>query len=432
MYMIKVFWGLFLMGIIGGKASACDDTFKYDLREDTKEHGAKILSWDEQLISFRKTLDEELRLRNIEVTHQLEFLFDPKYVKDCKALLTNPASLWTPEGVEARTLTSAYAVATMIQELSSEKVTSFSEWFHQVSRSQGPLVNKLDSTFRVFSEENAEKGLRASLLGARTQTIHLPLLKILKNLFEEVQTLRGKAGKESIEAFFSLNQNFSNVQKTKDFKLCQYETLVLGAHSLLARTIFLSSKSLILSHQDLKFLFPKEYVSDLELPPFGIRWRQKGETKTQEKGANNSEPKGSEKLDSTSGLRPMASFKHQLIATKPVTEDHFYLPVVFNESAFLNLMVDSGATHITLTKGDARKIFGTIEHFTYPATVQTATTPDSAQSVKFDTVQIGTLSVSSLKGLVLENGTKSVLGMSFFKEGKITFTIDGNQITLQQ
>lgn len=80
----------------------------------------------------------------------------------------------------------------------------------------------------------------------------------------------------------------------------------------------------------------------------------------------------------------------------------------------MELLVDTGATLVVLTPGDARAAGLDVRNLTYNERVRTANGVTRAALVTLERVQVGQVRVRDVEALVVERGlSMSLLGMSF-------------------
>lgn len=93
-------------------------------------------------------------------------------------------------------------------------------------------------------------------------------------------------------------------------------------------------------------------------------------------------------------------------------------------------IVDSGASLVSLGRGDAERI-GLDYRSGQPATVQAASGPATVWKVRLDQVTIGSLTVHGVDAVVFENDLPfALLGMSYLN--RVRMQRDGNRITLRR
>lgn len=85
----------------------------------------------------------------------------------------------------------------------------------------------------------------------------------------------------------------------------------------------------------------------------------------------------------------------------------------------VRFLVDTGATMISLSAADARRLG--IDYLKGPrGVVQTAAGPTSAYKVTLDSVRVGDIAMNGVDALVIETGLPfALLGMSFLKRTEI-------------
>ena len=97
----------------------------------------------------------------------------------------------------------------------------------------------------------------------------------------------------------------------------------------------------------------------------------------------------------------------------------------------LTLLVDTGATFVTLTQGDARAAGIDVRHLDYGERMRTASGTARAARVKLERVQVGTVRVRDVEAMVIERGLDtSLLGQSFLNRLE-AFQVRGQLLRLQ-
>ncbi len=100
---------------------------------------------------------------------------------------------------------------------------------------------------------------------------------------------------------------------------------------------------------------------------------------------------------------------------------------------YVEMILDTGASQVVLTEFDARRVGINVDELVFSVPVKTANGETKMAAVKFDDVDVGSINVSSVRGLVAKPddlGT-SLLGMSFLKSLS-SFEIRGNQVILRR
>ena len=111
------------------------------------------------------------------------------------------------------------------------------------------------------------------------------------------------------------------------------------------------------------------------------------------------------------------------------TGGHFVTAVAIN-GVSLRLMVDTGATLVTLSSNDARRA-GVDYRAGQKAVLQTANGTATAYRVKLDTVRLGDITLNNVDGAVVEGnvmGELGLLGLSFLN--RLEMKRDGQTMTL--
>jgi aspartyl protease family protein len=109
---------------------------------------------------------------------------------------------------------------------------------------------------------------------------------------------------------------------------------------------------------------------------------------------------------------------------------HFLIEALVN-GAPVQFMVDTGATRITLTPQDAKRLGFDVESLSFSQPVQTANGETLAASVYLEELTVGTIVLKNLSAAVSKNlSGPSLLGMNFLKQLQ-GFKIEGNRLTIQ-
>nr|PZN01650.1 MAG: TIGR02281 family clan AA aspartic protease [Pseudomonadota bacterium] len=111
------------------------------------------------------------------------------------------------------------------------------------------------------------------------------------------------------------------------------------------------------------------------------------------------------------------------------SQGHFLAHGTVNGAA-IKFLVDTGATLVTLSAADAKRI-GIRYHDAPRGYVSTANGSAAAYRVKFDTVRVGNISLHNVDGVVLESAMPyALLGMSFLN--RMEMSRDGATMTLRR
>jgi aspartyl protease family protein len=108
---------------------------------------------------------------------------------------------------------------------------------------------------------------------------------------------------------------------------------------------------------------------------------------------------------------------------------HFFATAAVNGIS-LRFIVDTGASMVTLSRADAKRA-GVLYLSGQRARVQTANGVANAWRVKFDSVKLGSITLTNVDGLVIEGnalGGAGLLGLSFLNRTEMRR--DGDQMTL--
>jgi aspartyl protease family protein len=110
---------------------------------------------------------------------------------------------------------------------------------------------------------------------------------------------------------------------------------------------------------------------------------------------------------------------------------HFHLTAMVNDMADISFLVDTGASTVVLSHGDAARAGIDIENLIYSAPVLTANGRTTAASIRLDTISVGDITVRNINAMVSRPGVleTSLLGMTFLSRFS-NFNIDRDQMTL--
>jgi clan AA aspartic protease (TIGR02281 family) len=111
-------------------------------------------------------------------------------------------------------------------------------------------------------------------------------------------------------------------------------------------------------------------------------------------------------------------------------QGHFHLTAVVN-GAPLRFMIDTGATVVALTLGDAAAAGIDRDTLVFNATVETANGRVPAAYVKLREVRLGELSINDIGAVVQPKLRQSVLGMSFLSRLR-RFEIQEGSLTIEK
>jgi len=109
---------------------------------------------------------------------------------------------------------------------------------------------------------------------------------------------------------------------------------------------------------------------------------------------------------------------------------HFIIKALINDRERIKLLLDTGATMLSLTYRDAEKIGIDVENLEYNSPLNTANGISWAAKVTLKSVQVGPITVNNVYATVSKDGLDtSLLGMSFLRKLK-RFNIQRNKLTL--
>ena len=110
---------------------------------------------------------------------------------------------------------------------------------------------------------------------------------------------------------------------------------------------------------------------------------------------------------------------------------HFYVTARVNNKNSIRLIVDTGATMVTLSYEDARRLNIATNYKKEPITITTANGLSTAYKIKLNYIQIGNIALSNIDAIVVARSNKlkiGLLGMSFLN--RMTIKKDGSTMTL--
>ena len=108
---------------------------------------------------------------------------------------------------------------------------------------------------------------------------------------------------------------------------------------------------------------------------------------------------------------------------------HFYATATINDKGPTRFLVDTGASMVTLSEGDAKRL-GLNYQQGEPVIMQTANGLAKAYRVKIDNIRVGNITLHNVDAIVAESGKLSIglLGMSFLN--RVSMKRDGESMTL--
>lgn len=111
-------------------------------------------------------------------------------------------------------------------------------------------------------------------------------------------------------------------------------------------------------------------------------------------------------------------------------DGHWHAPSRVNGRS-ITMLVDTGATFVTLTQADARAAGIDVRRLDYDARMRTASGTARAARVKLERVQIGGVRLRDVDAVVIERGlSTSLLGQSFLNRLE-QFQVRGQMLRLQ-
>jgi clan AA aspartic protease (TIGR02281 family) len=117
------------------------------------------------------------------------------------------------------------------------------------------------------------------------------------------------------------------------------------------------------------------------------------------------------------------------VTIRAASNGHFYVEAVANGRR-IPLVVDTGATVVSLTRQDAERIGLDVSHLSYTQRVQTANGVARAAPVTLREVSIGPVAVADVEAVVNEGrSAHSLLGMSFLSRLQ-GYSVSGDSLTM--
>ena len=110
---------------------------------------------------------------------------------------------------------------------------------------------------------------------------------------------------------------------------------------------------------------------------------------------------------------------------------HFYVTARINNKSSIRLIVDTGATMVTLSYEDAKRLNIDTSYKKEPITISTANGITTAYKIKLNHIQIGNIALSNIDAIVVAKSNQlrtGLLGMSFLN--RMIVKKDGSTMTL--
>ena len=110
---------------------------------------------------------------------------------------------------------------------------------------------------------------------------------------------------------------------------------------------------------------------------------------------------------------------------------HFYVTARINNKGSIKLIVDTGATMVTLSYEDAKRLNIAANYKKEPITIATANGISTAYKIKLNHIQIGSIALSNIDAIIVAKSNKlkiGLLGMSFLN--RMIVKKDGATMTL--
>jgi len=117
------------------------------------------------------------------------------------------------------------------------------------------------------------------------------------------------------------------------------------------------------------------------------------------------------------------------ITLRRADDGHFYADTSIN-GVSLRMLADTGATAISLSLADAKRVGIDVDHLSFNLTMTTANGNAQGAEVELDEVRVGLIVRRKVRAIVSPNMDGSVLGMSFFNT-LTKFQIERNELLLQ-
>ncbi len=122
---------------------------------------------------------------------------------------------------------------------------------------------------------------------------------------------------------------------------------------------------------------------------------------------------------------------HAIMELEAGSGGHFITSADINNRA-VEVLVDTGASAVALSQEDAKRIGLKPHNLTYDVPVSTANGMGKAARVMLREVQIGSVRVHNVEGLVLQEGALrgTLLGMSFLSRLR-SFSVENGKLVLK-
>jgi aspartyl protease family protein len=117
------------------------------------------------------------------------------------------------------------------------------------------------------------------------------------------------------------------------------------------------------------------------------------------------------------------------IVFRAANDNHFHVDAVVDGKS-IEMLVDTGATVVSLSRRDAARIGIDLTRLVYNQRVMTANGPAMSAPVTLRELRVGPITMTSVHAAVSEGRQEgSLLGMSFLRRLE-TYTIQGDKLTL--
>lgn len=118
-------------------------------------------------------------------------------------------------------------------------------------------------------------------------------------------------------------------------------------------------------------------------------------------------------LGQSLSLSPPSETSH--ITLYAGSDGHFYVTARINNKGTVRFLVDTGATMVTISYAEAKRLKITLPREEEPITIVTANGTSTAYKVKLDRIQIGNIALNNIDAIIAKGNKLDIglLGMSF-------------------
>lgn len=122
----------------------------------------------------------------------------------------------------------------------------------------------------------------------------------------------------------------------------------------------------------------------------------------------------------------------RIVAIRAAESGHFDVDTLIN-GTHVSMLADTGATLVTLTSEDARRIGIDVNALAYDIPLRTANGVTHGASIDIDEIEVGGILVRKVAAIVSQPNAlhRSLLGMSYFREIG-SFQLSGDQLVLRE